>query len=78
MITIVPARLGVSEGAAFGIFKLIGLPPQTGVIMYVVFRIKSLVTTGVLAPFAFVRVRATESGTPASPDEPAAPPPQSC
>jgi uncharacterized membrane protein YbhN (UPF0104 family) len=78
IITLIPARLGVAEGAAFGIFKLIGLPPQTGVIMYVVLRLKSLGTTGALAPFAFVRVRATGSETPASPDEPAAPPPQSC
>jgi len=67
MITIIPARLGVSEGAAFGIFKLIGLPPQTGVIMYVVFRIKSLVTTGVLAPFAFLRTRPMDAPAVTSP-----------
>jgi len=78
IITLIPARLGVAEGAAFGIFKLIGLPPQTGVIMYVILRLKSLGTTGALAPFAFLRVRAAGSETSASPDEPAAPPPQSC
>jgi hypothetical protein len=77
IITLIPARLGVAEGAAFGIFKLIGLPPQTGVIMYVILRLKSLGTTGVLAPFAFLRVRATGSETPALPDEPTALPPRS-
>jgi hypothetical protein len=45
--------------------------------MYVVLRLKSLGTTGALAPFALVRVRATGSETSASPDEPPAPPPQS-
>ena len=59
IITVIPARLGLSEGAAFGIFKLCGLPPQTGVIMYVVFRLKGLVTAGTLAPFAFLRARPT-------------------
>lgn len=82
IITIIPARLGVSEGAAFGIFKLIGLPPETGVIMYVVFRIKSLVTTGVLAPFALLRPRAMDPATAtppadATPAEPAFIPPAS-
>jgi len=78
IITLVPARLGVAEGAAFGIFKLIGLPPQTGVIMYVILRLKSLGTTGALAPFAFLGVRrAAGSETTASPDAPPAPPPQS-
>jgi len=56
IITLVPAKLGVAEGAAFGIFKLCGLPAPTGVIMYVVLRLKSLATTGALAPFAFLRV----------------------
>ncbi len=64
IITIIPARLGVSEGAAFGIFKMCGLPPQIGVIMYVVFRLRSLATTGVLAPFAFLRVQPSSSGDP--------------
>jgi uncharacterized membrane protein YbhN (UPF0104 family) len=67
LITLVPTRLGVSEGAAFGIFKLFGLPPQIGVIMYVVFRIRSLATTGVLAPFAFLPVHA-ERASPQSSD----------
>jgi hypothetical protein len=66
LITLVPARLGVSEGAAFGIFKICGLRPEIGVIMYVVFRLRSLATTGVLAPFAFLPVR-PEPGEPRPP-----------
>jgi hypothetical protein len=74
IITVIPARLGVAEGAAGGIFKLCGLPPQTGVIMYVVLRLKSLSTTGALAPFAFLRVRpAAEESVAAAPGAPAAP-----
>jgi hypothetical protein len=55
VITIIPARLGVAEGAAFGIFALCGLPAESGVIMYVILRLKSLATTGALAPFALLR-----------------------
>jgi hypothetical protein len=54
LITLIPARLGVSEGAAFGIFKLLGMPANTGVVMYVIFRLRWLATTGVMAPFAFL------------------------
>jgi hypothetical protein len=64
VITIIPARLGVAEGAAFGIFALCGLPAGSGVIMYVILRLKSLATTGALAPFALLR----------STPEPASPP----
>jgi hypothetical protein len=56
LITVIPARLGVAEGAAFGIFKLCGLPSEVGVIMYVVLRLKSLATSGTLAPFSFLRI----------------------
>jgi Lysylphosphatidylglycerol synthase TM region len=68
IITIIPARLGVAEGAAFGIFKLIGLPSATGVIMYVILRLKSLAMNGALAPFAFLptKPRGTD-GPPAAP-----------
>jgi hypothetical protein len=76
LITLVPARLGVAEGAAFGIFKMCGLQAQTGVIMYVVLRLKSLATTGVLAPFAFLRVGpANAAATPDDDDDDKAPRP---
>ena len=69
-----PGAAGGRRGAAGGIFKLCGLPPQTGVIMYVVLRLKSLSTTGALAPFAFLRVRApAEEPATAAPGAPAAP-----
>lgn len=69
VITVIPARLGVAEGAAFGIFALCGLPAESGVIMYVILRLKSLATTGALAPFALVRM------APAAPGEAIANPP---
>ncbi len=75
LITLVPTRLGVSEGAAFGIFKLFGLPPQVGVIMYVVFRIRSLATTGVLAPFAFLPVHPDRQAVPTTAPPPSSEPP---
>ena len=56
LLTVAPTRLGTSDGAAFGVFTLLSLPPQIGVIMYVVFRVRSLTTTGILAPFAFLTV----------------------
>jgi Lysylphosphatidylglycerol synthase TM region len=64
IITLIPARLGVSEGAAFGVFKLIGLPPHMGVIMYLVFRIRSVVTTALLAPLGLLRRPAAEDIAP--------------
>jgi len=62
LITLVPARLGVSEGAAFGIFKLLAMPPQTGVVMYVILRLRYLATTGLMAPFAFLPVPPPRDG----------------
>ena len=75
LITLVPARLGVAEGAAFGIFKMCGLQAQTGVIMYVVLRLKSLATTGVLAPFAFLRVGPANADATGGDDDDKAPRP---
>jgi Lysylphosphatidylglycerol synthase TM region len=54
LITVIPARMGVAEGAAFGIFKLCGMSSSLGVIVYVVLRLKALITSGALAPFAFL------------------------
>lgn len=56
VITVLPARLGVAEGAAFGVFRVCGLDPALGVAMYLALRIKSLVTNGLLAPLAFLPV----------------------
>lgn len=56
LIGLLPARLGVGEGAAFAVFKLCGLSSETGVIMYVILRLKNIFANGSLAPFAFLRM----------------------
>jgi hypothetical protein len=53
LVAVLPARVGVSEGSAYFIFKLLGFDPTLGVIMYVVFRIRGILTNGLLAPAAF-------------------------
>ena len=55
VIAILPARVGVSEGTAFFVFKLFGLDPAMGLIIYTVLRARSMLASGVLAPFAFVK-----------------------
>ena len=52
VITVLPARIGVAEGAAFGLFQVYGLEPAAGVLMYLVLRLKNLATNGVVAPLA--------------------------
>lgn len=58
VFSFVPARLGVAEGSAFGLFALVGLDPSLGVIVYVVLRAKALLANGVIAPLAAWRPRA--------------------
>ena len=67
LITLIPAKLGVSEGAAFGIFKMLHMSPQTGVVMYLVFRLRGLATTGLMAPFAFLPVKTAAPEAPPTP-----------
>jgi hypothetical protein len=57
IITILPVRLGVAEGAAFGVFALFGLDPATGVILYVVLRLKALISNAAWLPFMLLPVR---------------------
>lgn len=54
VIAILPARVGVSEGAAFFAFKFLGLDPRLGVVLYVVLRVRTVFVNGVLTPFAFL------------------------
>jgi hypothetical protein len=54
VLAALPARLGVNEGAAFALFAAFGLDPGTGLLVYLVLRIRSLVANGVLAPFAWL------------------------
>jgi hypothetical protein len=51
VVMILPARLGVSEGAGYLIFSWYGLDGGMGVIVYVLLRIKALVTNGIPAIF---------------------------
>jgi hypothetical protein len=54
VIAILPARVGVSEGTAFFAFKFLGLDPTLGLILYVVLRVRTVFTNGLLSPFAFL------------------------
>jgi hypothetical protein len=54
VIAILPARVGVSEGTAFFVFKFLGLDPTLGLILYVVLRVRTVFTNGLLTPFAFL------------------------
>ncbi len=60
VIAILPARVGVSEGTAFFAFKFLGLDPASGVILYVVLRIRTIFVNGLLTPFAFVHWKKKE------------------
>lgn len=44
---ILPARVGVSEGAAFIVFELIGLPGESGLLLVFVLRLKALLSNGI-------------------------------
>jgi hypothetical protein len=57
-LALLPARIGVTEGAAFLAFKALGLDPTLGVVLYVVLRVRTMVVNGVLTPLAFVGRRA--------------------
>jgi hypothetical protein len=51
---IMPARLGVGEGAAFGMFKLLSLDPSVGLLLGVIGRLKSLAAGALLGLPALV------------------------
>jgi hypothetical protein len=61
VIAILPARVGVAEGTAFFAFKFLGLDPASGVILYVVLRIRTIFVNGLLTPFAFLDWRKKEA-----------------
>ncbi len=64
VIAILPARVGVSEGTAFFAFKFLGLDPASGVILYVVLRIRTIFVNGMLTPFAFLNWKKKETLVP--------------
>jgi len=63
VIAILPARVGVSEGTAFFAFKFLGLDPTAGVILYVVLRVRTIFTNGILTPFAFLNWKEKEASS---------------
>jgi len=58
IVAVLPARVGVSEGTSYFIFKFLGLDPATGVIVYVVLRIRTILANGLLTPAAFFHWKA--------------------
>jgi hypothetical protein len=61
VIAILPARVGVAEGTAFFAFKFLGLDPASGLILYVVLRVRTIFVNGMLTPFAFLNWKKKET-----------------
>jgi hypothetical protein len=60
---IIPARVGVSEGAAYMVFQLLGLDPGVALVIAITLRARSLLIQGPISLWAFSR--------PARPPDPA-------
>jgi uncharacterized membrane protein YbhN (UPF0104 family) len=74
VVMLIPAKIGVSEGATFFLFRLLGLDPALGLIIGVVARLRGIFSQ---APFALAAYWVTH-GHPvkgAPPPEAVAPPP---
>jgi Lysylphosphatidylglycerol synthase TM region len=69
VVAVLPARVGVSEGSFFFLFKFLGLDPVLGVMMGVILRVRSIVTNGVLTPFAFLAWKPAGSSSVGAPGE---------
>jgi hypothetical protein len=54
---VVPARVGVTEGAAFVVFELLGLPGEQGLLLALVLRLKALLANGIGGLVAVVAPR---------------------
>ena len=67
VIAVLPARVGVSEGSSYFLFKFLGLDPVLGVIMCVILRVRTIVANGVLMPFAFLDWKPAGSAPPGAP-----------
>jgi len=61
VIAILPARVGVSEGTAYFAFKFLGLNPTSGLILYVVLRVRTVFVNGLLTPLAFLNWKHDET-----------------
>ncbi len=54
VIAVLPARVGVSEGTSFFLFKFLGLDPVLGVIMCLILRVRTIAANGAVTPFTFL------------------------
>jgi hypothetical protein len=74
VVMLVPARIGVSEGATYFLFHLLGLDPALGLVVGVAGRLRSILGQ---APFALAAYWVTHghpvAGAPPPPDEPQPP-----
>jgi hypothetical protein len=64
VIALMPARVGVSEGTAFFVFKYFGLNAPMGLVLSTFLRVRNIALSFLIAPFAFVG-RPGRGGTPA-------------
>jgi hypothetical protein len=72
VVMLVPARIGVSEGATYFLFQLLGLDPALGLVVGVAGRLRSILGQ---APFAFAAYWVTHGRTtPAAGEAPPEPP----
>jgi hypothetical protein len=74
VIALLPARVGVSEGTAFVVFKLYGLDASTGLVLYTFLRVRNILIHALLTPFAFLN-RNRNGGMADEPNTTAAPAP---
>jgi hypothetical protein len=70
VVAVLPARVGVSEGTSFFLFKFIGLDPVLGVLMAVILRVRTIVANGLVAPAAFIGWKPTAPLASAEADAP--------
>jgi hypothetical protein len=57
LIAALPARIGVSEGTAFFVFRFYQLDASMGLVMYTFLRLRNILVHGLITPFAFVNRR---------------------
>lgn len=54
ILTLVPVKIGAQEGAGYVVFAALHLPPEQAVLLYVVTRLKVLVSNGLMGPFVLL------------------------
>ena len=54
IIALMPARVGVSEGTAFFVFKYYGLNAPMGLVLSTFLRVRNIALSFLIAPWAFV------------------------